>query len=165
MATTDAKARAHVLVTTTNQTQAEIAKAVGRSVTTICRWIARESWLRPGTEDKPPREPNFSRKRADLAIAKRMHKVIMRNLDEMEQGIESGKLTPADAERKSKALASMIGGYGRVKEAPDAAKASKRGKTVKAGSIDDRERLQREIIERFARIERRREAARGSEGA
>jgi hypothetical protein len=164
MATTDAKAEARVLFETTNQTQAEIAKAVGRSVSTISRWAALENWQRPGEKNKPPREPNFSRKRADLAIAKRMHKIIMRNLDEMEQGMENGTLAPADAERKSKATAVMIGGYGKVTETPNAEKKRKRGKSAaELGAVDDIERLQREIIERFERIERRRDAARGSE--
>jgi hypothetical protein len=163
MATTDAKAEARVLFETTNQTQVEIGKAVGRSAATISRWAAFENWQRPGADGKPPREANFSRKRADLAIAKRMHKIIMRNLDEMEQGMENGTLAPADAERKSKAMAVMIGGYGKVKEAPNAARKPKRGKSAGLGTIADVERLQREIVERFESIERRREAARGSE--
>jgi transposase len=64
MATTDAKAEARVLFETTNQTQAEIAKAVGRSVSTISRWAARENWQRPGEKNKPPREPNFHGRRS-----------------------------------------------------------------------------------------------------
>ena len=164
MATTDAKAEARVLFETTNQTQAEIAKAVGRSVSTISRWAALENWQRSGEKNKPPREANFSRKRADLAIAKRMHKIIMRNLDEMEQGMENGTLAPADAERKSKTTAAMIGSYGKVRETPNAEKKRKRGADDgKPAVVDDVARLQREIVERFERIERRMEAARGSE--
>src|SRR5688572_23137504 len=122
MATTDAKAEARVLFETTNQTQAEIAKAVGRSVSTISRWAARENWQRPGEKNKPPREANFSRRRANLAIAKGMHKVIIRKLDEMENGLENGTLSVDDAERTSKIIGSMVSGYGKVTETPHAEK-------------------------------------------
>jgi hypothetical protein len=161
----DAIAKARELWETTTATQAEIGKAVGRSAATISRWAKTYNWkARPGAEGKPPREPNFSRKRANLAIAKGMHKVIMRNLDDMEKGLEVGTLAPADAERKSKTIASMIGGYGKVTETPHAEKKRKRGKAdAEIKAVDEVERLQREIIERFERIERRREAARGSE--
>lgn len=161
----DARAEAKRLRHTTNLTQAEIGKRVNRHASTIARWAAEDGWeRRPGTENKPPREPNFSRKRANLAIAKGMHKVIIRKLDEMENGLENGTLSVDDAERTSKLIGSMVSGYGKVTETPHAEKKRKRGKADAETKVaDEVERLQREIIERFERIERRREAARGSE--
>ena len=164
MATTDAKAEARVLFETTNQTQAEIAKAVGRSVSTISRWAARENWQRPGEKNKPPREPNFSRRRAGVAIGKRIHSFIIRKLDEMEKGMEDGTLTPEAAESGSKMISSMIGGFDKAVPNPNEGSKRRRGADDgKPAAVDEVARLQREIIERFERIERRREAARGSE--
>ena len=92
-----------------------------------------------------------------------MHNIIIRKLDLMEKGLEDGTLSVEEAERHSKSISSMVGGYGKVKEAPRAEKKGKRGKADAIADDDAVERLQREIIERFERIQRRREAARGSE--
>ena len=156
------KAEAKRLWQETRLTQAQIGEKVQRSASTIGRWGNTEHWgPRPGDVGKAPREPNFSRRRANRSIAKRMHNIIIRKLDLMEKGLEDGTLSVEEAERHSKSISSMVGGYGKVNEAPHAEKKRKRSKADVI--IDDVARLQLEIIERFERIQRRREAARGSE--
>ncbi len=158
----DPKAEAKRLWQGSTLTQVQIGKATGRSASTIGRWGNGENWgPRPGAVGKAPREPNFSRKRANRSIAKRMHNIIIRKLDQMEKGLEDGTLSVEDEERLSKSVSTMVGGFGKVTEPPHGEKKRKRGKVD--AIIGDVARLQLEIIERFERIQRRRDAARGSE--
>jgi hypothetical protein len=161
--TLDLQAEAKRLWQESTLTLEEIGKVVGRHASTVARWGSTFEWgPRPGAEGQPPRQANFSWRRADQQMAKRIHRIIIRKLDLMEEGLEAGTLSAEDAEQESKSIASMIGGYGKVREAPNGKKERKRGKAV-AGVVDDVARLHLEIIERLERIERRRNAARGSE--
>ncbi|MFN3623855.1 MAG: hypothetical protein ACK4TP_07300 [Hyphomicrobium sp.] len=98
-------------------------------------------------------------------IAQRLCKVIKKKLDQMEKNMDSGELSSADLERDAKAIASMIGGMQKVVPVPDEDKVSKPddARCAAVANTDEVERLQREIIERFERIEKRRQAERGSQ--
>lgn len=98
-------------------------------------------------------------------IAHRLCGVINGKIDQMEKDMQSGTLSSADLERDAKSIASMIGGMQKVVNAPDEDKVSKPDVTqagVTTGN-DEVERLQREIVERFERIQNRRDAERGSQ--
>ena len=106
----------------------QIGKATGRSASTIGRWGNERIGGHAGAVGKAPREPNFSRKRANRSIAKRMHNIIIRKLDQMEKGLEDGTLSVEDEERHSKSVSTMVGGFGKVTEPPHGEKKRKRGK-------------------------------------
>lgn len=97
-------------------------------------------------------------------IARRLCGVINMKIDQMEQDMNSGEHSSADLERDAKTIASMIGGMQKVVPGPDEDKVSKPDaeRSVTVENCDEVERLQREIIERFERIEKRREAEGGS---
>jgi len=104
-------------------------------------------------------------------IAHRLRGVLNKKLDQMEKDMESGKLDAADLERDAKSVTHMITGLDKVTTSADGgAKQRSRGeKSAGTGANSDAadlaevERLQREIIERFERIQRRRDAEGGSE--
>jgi hypothetical protein len=75
----------------------------------------------------------------------------------MVKGMQSGELSSADLEHDTKMVGSMIGGLQKLVAAPEEGK-FRNPKLAKVGAVDEVERLQREIIERFERIQRRREA-------
>ena len=82
----------------------------------------------------------------------------------------SGELSSADYEGDAKAVGSMIGGMHKVvatvKDADEERRpksASSAASAAPATSSGEAERLHREIIERFERIQRRWEAERGSQ--
>lgn len=106
--------------------------------------------------EKPP--PRKKRPKPDVRvmIKRRMCKVINRKLREMEQGMQSGTLAPAELERNTKVVASMIGGLQKV-GGPEEGKEHD-AQAANGGANDEVERLQREIVERFERIQRRRQA-------
>ena len=97
-------------------------------------------------------------------IATRLWTVITMKLDQMEKGMTNGELSAADLERDAKTIAAMIGGMQKVVSVPGEDKVSKPDveRTGAANNADEVARLQREIVERFERIQRRREAERGS---
>jgi hypothetical protein len=110
---------------------------------------------------EPPARPKKKRPKPDVRtmIKRRMCKVINRKLREMEQGMQMGTLEPAELERNSKVVASMIGGLQKV-GGPEEDKVSD-AQAANGGANDEVERLQRDIVERFERIQRRREAEAG----
>ena len=70
--------------------------------------------------------------------------------------MKTGENCAADVERNTKVVTSMIGSLQKVR-APGEDKLGD-VQSTNAGAKDDVERLQREIIERFERIQRRRDA-------
>ena len=97
-------------------------------------------------------------------IARRLCTVINKKIDQMEKNMTSGEHSSADLERDAKTIGSMIGGLQKVVPGPDEDKVSKPDaeRSTSVETADEVERLQREIIERFERIEKRREAEGGS---
>ena len=121
-------------------------------------WLMRSERLGRTPRSHPPWSLQ-----ARETIAQRLSRVINKKLDQMEKGMESGSLSPEDVERGAKTVGSMIGGFDKVLARSDGPDEDKQRTSPAAapGSIDEVERLQREIIERFERIQRRREAERG----
>ena len=121
-------------------------------------WLMRSERLGRRPRSNPPWSLQ-----ARETIAQRLSRVINRKLDQMEKNMQSGELGSTDVERDAKTVASMIGGFDRVlarSDGPDEDK-KRTSPVANAGAIDEVERLQREIVERFERIQRRREAERG----
>ncbi len=123
-------------------------------------WKLRTQQNRRAPRVKPP--PSYVGR---ALIAHRLCGVINKKIDQMEKDMESGELSSADLERDAKTISSMIGGMEKVTHGPAEDKVSKpdvaRSAAVDA-NVDEVERLQREIIQRFERIEQRRQAERGS---
>ena len=139
-----------------------VGKKYGRSGAWVCKLARLRGWKRrresvPSDLPPRPRRPRNVRS----VIDRRMCNIINRKLKQMETGMKTGELSSADLDRDAKWVGSMLGGMGKVK-APAERDEVSNPNIAKAGAVDEVERLQREIIERFERIQRRREAARGS---
>ena len=147
-------------------TVAAIGTKYGVTAGYISRLAREHGWLmRAERMGRRPRTDARLTNAARTLIAHRLCGVINKKLDQMEKDMESGELSSADLERDAKTIASMIGGMEKVKSGPGEDKVSKPDavRTAAVANADEVERLQREIIERFERIEKRREAERGSQ--
>jgi hypothetical protein len=138
----------------------------GCSGPTVSKTARREGWRlrRPGKV--AAQEPTIAPAGVAAAgIAARMWNVITMKLDQMEKDMNSGALCSADLERDAKMIGTMIAGVQKVVPVPGEDKVSKPdgARSGPVAKTDEVERLQREIIERFERIQRRREIERGSE--
>lgn len=137
-----------------------------RSPSYISQLARKEGWalrsLRPGKRTRS-RLPVSRALRA--AIARRLCDVVNRKLEQMEKDMQSGALSSADLERDAKSIGAMIGGVQKVVPGPNEDKVSRPDDILPDGAAEasDIERLQREIVERFERIQRRRQAEGGSE--
>jgi len=130
----------------------------------VCRLARERGWMmRTHRLGRRPRTTAPSAMAREL-IAHRLGGLINKKLDQMEKAMESGELGPADLERDAKTVGSMIGGLQKVVPVPEEDKVSKLdvAQPASTDNADEVERLQREIIERFERIERRRHAEGGS---
>jgi hypothetical protein len=143
-----------------NLTLEAIGEKHGRSGAWVCKLAKLRGWKRrrPPDEAVPPRRR--TRRNPRTVMRRRMCKVINGKLKEMEQGMKTGDMSAADVERNTKVVTSMLGGLYKL-GAPEEDKVGD-AQSTNAGAKDDVERLQREIIERFERIQRRRQAERGS---
>jgi hypothetical protein len=113
---------------------------------------------------RAPRVSGLSTPKARAKLADRLCNAITKKLEQMEKGMKSGELGSADFERDAKAVASMIGGMEKVAATVTDADEERQPKSASAGAhAGEAERLHREIIERFERIQRRRNAQAGSE--
>ena len=143
-------------------TVVKIGLKYDRSPSYISRLAREECWLL--RSERLGRRPRSGPPRSVLAreaIAQRLSRVINKKLDQMEQGMETGELSAEEAERGAKMVGSMLGGFERVAAAPEEDNV-RNSKAANADTADEVERLQREIIERFERIQRRREIEGGS---
>jgi len=149
------------LWTTSHLTQVEIAKQFGCSAARVSQLAKQGEWgPRPYAGNRGRQYATFPRVSSRAGIARRMCAVINRKLDQMETDMQSGELSSADLERDAKTVASMIGGMEKVASDADDDRTHKSVAALTA-SVNEVERLQREIIERFERIQRRRDAERG----
>lgn len=143
-------------------TVVEIGVKYDRSPSYISRLSRERGWLtRSERLGRRPRSVPVASVQAREAIAQRISRVINTKLDQMEKGMESGELSAEDAERGGKMVTSMLGGLEKVVTRAEGQDEEKK-RAFDTGAADEVERLQREIIERFERIQRRREAERGS---
>jgi len=144
-------------------TLAQIGERFGCTATYISALARRRGWLmRSEMLGRAPRKTTAaSTPKARAALAHRLCDVINQKLDQMEKDMQSGELSSADLERDAKSVASMIGGMEKVVTGPDEDK-ERQPRAAAIAAVNDVERIHREIIERFERIQRRREAERGS---
>lgn len=147
-------------------TVAAIGDKFGVSASYVCRQARERGWLM--RTDRLGRRPRTTAPLSGVGralIAHRLCGVINKKIDQMEKDMESGELSSADLERDAKTIGSMIGGMHKVVPVPGEDKVSKPdvARTAAVENADEVERLQREIIERFERIQSRREAERGSQ--
>ncbi|NSL71205.1 hypothetical protein C6Y62_05145 [Hyphomicrobium sulfonivorans] len=144
----------------------DIGLRYGCSGALICKYARQHEWRRRRQTTEAQKRAMAApkpRKPATKIIAQRLCKVINRKLDQMEKDMASGALSSADLERDAKTVASMIGGMQKVVQVPGEDKVMKPDDAnAGAGNAHEVERLQREIIERFEQIERRRASERGS---
>lgn len=131
----------------------------GVSPSYVCRLARTRGWLMRSMRMGRKARVDAPLTNAGRAyIAHRLSSVINRKIDQMEQDMQSGALSPADLERDAKTVASMIGGMEKVAAATDGETNNKSHRAAAGGAnLDDVERLQREIVERFERIQKRRE--------
>jgi len=147
-------------------TLAAIGARYGRSPSGISRLARAHGWLmRSVARGWAPRRTLLSGAKARAYLAHRLCQTVGMKLDQMEKDMACGKLSSEDFERDTKSVASMMGGMDKA-TATDADKDPKpksERAAAESAPASDVERLQREIIERFERIQRRRNAEAGSD--
>ena len=132
----------------------------------VSRCAREKGWiLRTQRLGRAPRLASTLSQQARLLIAHRMCGIINKKLDQMEKDMDSGVMSSADLELASKTIGTMVVGMERMAPWPVADKVSNPDAAQAAvpSEGDAVERLHLEIVERLERIERRRNAARGSE--
>jgi hypothetical protein len=145
-------------------TLAAIGRPYGLSPAAISQLARRQGWpMRRAARDTVALD-----RAARARLAAKLCKSITKKLQQMEKGMKSGELGSADFERDAKAVASMIGGMEKVAATVPDADEERQPKSASAGASEapgasEAERLHREIIERFERIQRRRNAEAGSQ--
>lgn len=150
-------------------TLVEIGRRFDRSATGISALARSHGWpMRWEVMGRAPKASGLSGPRARARLARRLCDTITKKLEQMEKGMKRGELNSADYERDAKAVASMIGGMEKVAATVTDADEERQPKSASTGTSEgsgagEAERLHREIIERFERIQRRRNAEAGSE--
>jgi hypothetical protein len=145
------------------QTLVQIGARYGLEPTAISRLARTHGWpMRYERMGRKPRHviPSTPKVRAMLAL--RLCDVIKLKLEQMEADMASGELSSQDYERDAKAVAAMIGSVDRTHTTDPDAKKTPKPQSAEPAAVSDVERIHREIIERFERIQRRRNAAGGS---
>ena len=140
-------------------TLAEIGARFGRTATSISKlaqkygWTARSEMLGYAPRLRQPTTP-----RALELVVIRMCGAIIMKLDQMEKGMQSGTLTSEDCERDAKSLATLVGNTLKALATGTDANKEQQPATFEPTVVsDEAQRLHREIIERFERIQRSRE--------
>jgi len=142
-------------------TLAEIGRRHNRSAASISQLARKHGWpMRRGEQ----RAAQRSEARARLAA--KLCKAVTRKLVQMEKAMKSGELCPADCERDAKSIVSMVGSMEKVLATVPDANEERQPESASAGPSEgsgtgEAERLHREIMERFERIQRRRNAEAG----
>jgi hypothetical protein len=146
-------------------TLAEIGARYGIAATAVSKLARRQGWpSRSELTGRSPRmvQPVASQSRARLVC--RLYNTITMMLELMEAEMKSGTLKAPDFERIGKSVAAMLGGLSKATATePDGDEKQKPTSAAPAAAADEAERLHREIVERFARIQQRRNAEAGSE--
>jgi hypothetical protein len=138
----------------------------GRSGTGISKLARQHGWpMRWERRGCAPRKSGPSAAKARALLAHRLCEAITKKLDQMEKDMASGELSSEDFERDAKSVTSMIGAMNKVAATGTDADTKQKPKSAEPAEPDaasEAERISREIVERFERIQRRREAERGS---
>ena len=161
----DAAAEAEVkrLYVETNVPVVQIGEQFGMAPTSVCRLARTRGWpMRWERMGRSPRTMQPSTPKARNALVHRLCRTIDKKLDQMEKGMESGKLNSSDYERDAKAVGSMIGGMEKVAATGADTDKEPKPKSAEPAAASEAERIRREIVERFERLQRSRNAATGS---
>ena len=144
-------------------TLAEIGARFGISASKVSRLARVHGW--PSRSEMLGRSPRTFRSVTGLArarLVRRFYDTMGLMLLQMEADMRSGKLTGPDYERTGKSLAAIVGSLGKATATEPDGDETKKPKCAEPAA-DDAERLHREIIERFERIQKRRHDEAGSE--
>jgi len=146
-------------------TLAEIGALFAISASTVAKLARANGWpSRSELIGRAPRSFRLVTAQAKARLIRRLYDTISMMLEQMEADMRSGKLKAQDVERAGKSMAAMIGSLTKATATePDGDAKQKPETTEPAAAADEVARLQREIIERFASIQRRRDAEAGSQ--
>ncbi len=142
----------------------KIGARYGRSPAAIAKLAHRRGW--------PKRhELAGTARRSQIVIARALEEVLMRmcgamnaKLEQMEKGMQTGEVSSEEFERDAKAVAAMATVTQKALAAStDAKKECQPKSSEPLAPADEVERLQREIMERFERLQRRRNSEAGPE--
>jgi hypothetical protein len=146
----------------------DIGARYGKSGQAIAKLAHRRDWPRRAELAGTARRSLVAISRALEQVLVRMGAAMNAKLEQMEKGMQAGELGSEEFERDSKAIAAMAAVMQKaIAAGPNAqqnAKKEPHPQPAEPGATaDEIERLQREIMERFERIQRRRNAEAGSE--
>jgi hypothetical protein len=141
-------------------TLVQIGKRVGRSPSLISQLAKRHGWARRWDRlgRKPYRRPS-GLERERKTMLRRYYRTVSRFLQQMETAIGKGEYSLDDFERGAKSVRAIQGGMGNVEKVAAAGTHADQ-EPIPAAPDDDSEaeRIRREIMERFERIQQRRAA-------
>jgi hypothetical protein len=145
-------------------TVAEIGAQHGISASAVSRIARRYGWLmRTVRRGYALRHSVPSTPKALELVVHQLCEAIITKLKQMEAQMQGGSLSSEDFERDAKSVGQMVGSVFKAKTTvPDGNETQKPNAAEPAAASDDAERLHREIIERFERIQERRDAEAGS---
>jgi hypothetical protein len=145
-------------------TLAEIGTRYRMTASAISRLARSRGWLmRSELLGYAPRLKLPTTPRARQLVVHRIYEAITKKLKQMEAEMERGTLTSEDFARDAKSVMSMLANADKTTTTGAHADEEQQPKSAEPATDDAVERLQREIIERFERIQRRRDAEAGSE--
>jgi hypothetical protein len=133
----------------------------------VSRIARRYGWLmRTVRRGYAPRHSVPSTPKAMDLVVHQLCDAIITKLKQMEAQMQSGSLNSEDFERDAKSVGQMVGSVFKAKTTVpdgDEKQTSKSAAPTDDPAPDEAERLHREIVERFERIQQRRNAETGSE--
>jgi hypothetical protein len=142
-------------------TLAEIGVRYGMAATAVSKLARVHGW--PSRSEMMGRAPPSFRPataRTQARLVRRLFDTISMMLEQMEADMKSGKLGAQNFERPGKSVAAMISSLSEATATEP--NGDEKKKPNAAAPAAEAERIQREIIERFERIQRRRDAEAGS---
>ena len=142
----------------------EIGERFGIAATTVSKLARLHGWRsRSELLGRSPRSFRPVTARRQARLVRRFYDTISMMLEQMEADMRSGTLKAQDFERVGKSMAAMIGGLGKATATEPDGDETQKPISAEPDAAADVERIQREIIERFERIQNRRSAEAGSE--
>jgi len=144
----------------------EIGARYGMAATSVSKLARVHGWRsRSEMLGRASRSFRPATARTQAKLVRRLYDTISMMLEQMEADMRSGKLTAQDFERAGKSVAAMIGGLSKATATEpdgDEKQKPKSAETAAPPAADEAERLHREIIARFERVQKRRNAEAGS---
>jgi hypothetical protein len=146
-------------------TLAEIGARCGISATAVSHLARKEGWTpRSQLLGHAARSFRPATLQMRARLVRRFYDVMNKKLDQMEKAMAADKLSAEEFEREGKTTAAMFGSVAKAVAESDGEKRQKpkASEPAPVSASDEAERLHREIIERFERIQKRRNAEAGS---